>query len=209
MAAPAGPAGDTAPDHAFHTAASGRVYAPQPSDMSTTALPALRSTVASFDSQYGARARGSFMRRARTTSRYSSMRSFGSEWGRHGLDILEDEAGYEDGELEGELEAAEAEAAAAAEGKAPPAAAKPVKFTVAGLILPLYLPHFFAAIAREFVSPVLPLFAADDLGAGDSLIGATLAAVGLSKVRRVAGQDVCTTRARGPRVLSARAGVRV
>ena len=114
--------------------------------MSTTVLPALRSGVASFDSQYGARARTSFLRRARTTSRYSSMRSFGSEWGRHGLDILEDEAGYEDGELEGELDEADEAARAAAEGK--PATSTRLKFTVTGLILPLYLPHFFAAIAR-------------------------------------------------------------
>lgn len=54
------------------------------------------------------------------------------------------------------------------------------------LVLPLYLPHLCLSIGKEFVSAFLPLFARDDLGASDALVGVALAAAGFTKVGSVA-----------------------
>ena len=47
------------------------------------------------------------------------------------------------------------------------------------LILPLYLPHLLMSIGKEFVAPVLPLFARDELSSSDTVVGVALAAAGI------------------------------
>ena len=67
----------------------------------------------------------------------------------------------------------------------PATAAQPSQPLVplSSLILPLYLPHLLMSIGKEFVAPVLPLFARDELSSSDTVVGVALAAAGFSKVR--------------------------
>lgn len=51
--------------------------------------------------------------------------------------------------------------------------------TMRQLVLPIYLPALLFGVSRSLIEPVLPLFAREDLQAGDTVVGAAVAAVGL------------------------------